>query len=273
MLQKGKKGDMMSGGKKGGMNGGKKGDMIDDDCIDGTIEITSCGTTISQPGCYILTDNLMCGEGQDGFTITADDVHLDSQDFENRGLDPATNPNVGIGVNSVDHVTVANCGAANFVVGLLAAELLTDLTVSKSSFNNNPGAGMFLNGDNGSPSDITVVDSTFNGNGNSVEGYGILSKNFSETISSSTMNNNIGPLGGGLVHRGTGTLTLVDVEAIINQNYGLFAEGMATLNVVDSLACFNGDIDIVNPTCAQGNTCGTSTPATIAGLPVCQLAC
>jgi hypothetical protein len=230
---------MMSGGKKEGMNGGKKGD---DDCIDGTTEITSCGTTISLPGCYVLTDDLMCTEGQFGILIEASDVQLDCQDFDFRAAVEDPSPAFGIGMGSVDHVTVANCGAENFLIGLRAEGMLTDLTVLSSSFNNNIAAGMFLNGDNGSPSDVTVVDSTFNGNGNS----GIFSVNFRGTISSSTMNNNIGPDGGGLVHRGTGALTLVDVEAIINQNYGLFADGMATLNVVDSLACFNGNDDIVN---------------------------
>jgi hypothetical protein len=270
MLQQGKKGGMMSGGKKGGMNGGKKGDG---DCIDGTTKITSCGTTISLPGCYVLTGDLMCDEGQNGILIEADNVHLDCQDFEFRG--PAT---FGIVVDSVDHVTVANCGAENFVVGLVAEGLLTDFTVRSSSFNNNIVAGMSLFGDAGTPSDITVVDSTFNGNGNSAGGYGIYSENFRGTISSSTMNNNIGTDGGGLEHRGTGAFTLVDIEAVGNEDNGLFAGEEATLNIINSIACSNGNDDIFKAGTTQGlttqtTTCDTSTPATIGGSPVCQFSC
>jgi hypothetical protein len=266
---------MMSGGKKGGMNGGKKGD---DDCIDGTTEITSCGTTISLPGCYVLTDDLMCTEGQFGILIEASDVQLDCQDFDFRADVQDDSAASGIVVDSATHVTVANCGAESFYRGLQAVGLWTDLTVRSSSFNNNDVAGMELIGDAGTPAEFTVVDSTFNGNGNMNLGFGIDSSGARGTISSSTINNNIGAFGGGLATFGTGALTLVDVEAVGNANYGLFADPMATLNIINSIACFNGDNDIFKSGTTQGlttqtTTCDTSSPAMIGGLPVCQLPC
>jgi hypothetical protein len=127
-------------------------------------------------------------------------------------------------VTSASRVTVAIYAAENFMAGLRADGLLTDLTVGSPSFNNNIVAGMTLIGDAGTPSDFTVVDSTFNGNWNSAGGYGIFSVNARGTVSTSTMNNNIRTDGGGLVNSGTGVWTLVDVEAVRNQNYGLFVD-------------------------------------------------
>jgi hypothetical protein len=210
---------------------------------------------------------------QRGILITASDVQLDCQDFDFRADVQDGSPASGIVVDSANRVTVANCGAESFYDGLQAVGLWTDLTVRSSSFNNNINSGMSLFGDSGSPAEFTVVDSTFNGNGNMDFGVGINSLGARGTISSSTMNNNIGTFGGGLATSGTGALTLVDVEAVENANFGLFGDGMVTLNVTNSLACFNGNKDIVNPTTAQGNTCDTSTPAVIGGLSVCQIPC
>jgi hypothetical protein len=252
-------------GKKGG---GKKGGVSDGDCVDDAMKITSCGETITDPGRYILTTNLMCNDGQDGIIIEADDVHLDCQDFDFLGFVP-TNIAKGIVVNSANHVTVANCGAENFLYGLQAVGLWTDLTVRSSSFNNNFESGMTLGRETIAPADFTVVDSTFNGNGNGDTGYGITSIGARGTVYFSTMNNN---LVDGLLAFG-GALTLVDVEADGNGNRGLIADGGATLHVINSRACSNGDKDIVNPTTAQANTCGSSDPTDIGVLPVCQCLC
>jgi hypothetical protein len=255
-------------GKKGGMSGGKKGVVSDGDCIEGATEIMGCGETISMPGRYILTTNLMCDVGQDGIIIEAADVHLDCQDFDFIGLRETTNIVTGIVVNSVNHVTVANCGAENFFYGLQANGPFTDLTVRSSSFNNNLESGMNLFVLAG-PGEFTVVDSTFNGNGDIEFGTGITSIGARGTVYFSTLNNN---LVDGLKASG-GALTLVDVEAVENGNRGLVAERGATLNVINSRACSNGGKDIVNPTTAQANTCESSDPTDIGALPVCQCLC
>jgi hypothetical protein len=256
-------------GKKGGMSGGKKGVVSDGDCVDDAMEITSCGETITDPGRYILTGDLMCDENIFGIFIEADDVHLDCQDFDFIGLRESTIFITGIVVDSVSHVTVANCGAENFYYGLQAVGSWTDLTVRSSSFNNNIDAGMNLFPSSDSPADFTVVDSTFNGNGNGEFGIGITSIGARGTVYFSTMNNNFVD---GLFAFGD-ALTLVDVEADGNGNRGLVADGGATLNVINSRACSNGDKDIVNPTTAQANTCGSSNPMDIGVLPVCQCSC
>jgi hypothetical protein len=259
-------------GKRGG---GKKGSVSDGDCIDDTVEITSCGNTIRDSGRYVLTRDLTCADGQFGILIEADDVHLDCQDFDFLGFVPATNFANGIVVNSAAHVTVANCGAENFHDGLLAGVSWTDLTVRSSSFNNNFSSGMTLVGDVDTPVEFTVVDSTFNGNGNIEFGVGIRSLYARGTVYFSTMNNN---LGNGLTNSETGALTLVDVEAVGNANHGLFANVDSTLNIINSRACSNSNNDIFQDSVAQGlivqaTTCDESTPETIGGLSVCQCSC
>jgi hypothetical protein len=262
--------DRILQGKKGDMSGGKKGGVSDGDCVDGTTAITSCGDTISMPGRYVLTSDLRCADGESGIEITASDVHLDCQDFDFIGNLETTDLVNGIVVNGASHVTVANCGAEIFFDGLQAVGLWTDLTVRSSSFNNNVASGMNLIGDVDSPSEFTVVDSTFNGNGNIEFGVGIRSLDARGTVYFSTMNNN---LGNGLATSGTGALTLVDVEAVGNGKNGLLADGGATLNVINSLACSNGSTDIFNPTTAQANTCSSSSFIGMEVLPVCQCLC
>jgi hypothetical protein len=258
-------------GKKGGSSGGKKGDCVDDATI-----ISTCSFPIFRPGRYVVDRNLICDPGAFGIGISADDVHLDCQGNKIRGNGVLSQ--VGIGITASQEVTVSNCDVSGFPYGLQADIALgrwTDLTVRDSSFTNNIIAGMNLSGPppNVIPSEVTVVNSKFNDNGNIMMGAGIVSTNVEGTFYSSTMNDNIGINNGGFIALGPGERTLVDVTANGNAVNGIIAGPTSpTLKVINSIAC-NNQFDMVMVDTAQANTCDLSTPPLANGFLVCQCTC
>jgi hypothetical protein len=259
--------ERMLQGKKGGSAGGKKGD-----CTDGAMVISDCNTFLGS-GRYVLDRNLNCGLGEFGIAILDDDVHLDCQGNKIRGRGP-----FGIGVSDAEDITVSNCDVSGFFNGLQAdtsGGFWTDLTVRDSSFTNNIRAGMDLEGDFLNPSEVTVVSSKFNENGNenALEGVGVVSTNVEGTFYSSTMNDNNGFVTAGFVAFGSGERTLVDVTASGNFGGPGIAGGVIpTVNVINSIACMNF-LDMLFVETAQANTCDSSMPPDANSFKVCQCTC
>jgi hypothetical protein len=267
----GKKGDKKRG-KKDGMNGGKKGD-----CTNGATPIMACGIEILDPGRYVLDGDLNCGIGQDGIVINADDVHLDCQGNQIRGIGPySVNSGIVVAGGST-HVTVSNCHASNFEVGLDAFrdnenELRwNDLTIRDSTFNNNVLDGISLEGGVNNPSFFTVIETTANGNGMNNFGTGIVTFNkVIGSIAKSTMNNNEY---GFVVAGDFSTVSLVDVIANGNLFNGISSFSDSFVNVINSIACGNIDDDLFNAHTSQATTCDVSNPPTIDDMPACQCPC
>jgi hypothetical protein len=272
-------------GKKGQMKGGKKGSMNDDneeECTDDAIPIVSCSAEINESGRYILNNTLICGIEENGITVLADDVHLDCQDNQIRArFQPSLS--YGIGVFGATHVTVSGCQVNGFEIGLISIFTdvsWTDLVIRNSTFNNNTFIGIRLEGvDPANPSIFTLVDSTVNGNGNDMQGFGVVALNAAGTIFATSMNNNHGMQESyGILASSSSDVTLIDVTANGNSRYGIFRQwSTAVVTVINSIACGNGLGDIYDVQTAQANTCNVSNSTEISNnnnnLPVCQCLC
>jgi hypothetical protein len=278
MLQK-------QGKKGGGKNGGNR-----KDCTDGATVISTCEFEINQSGRYVLNSDLNCEQFLFGINLRADDVHLDCQGHQIQGTPGLTF--FGIRIFDSEHVTVSSCKASNCFEGLrvgaisrrratlmeqdsifnnnnIEALTLTDIIVRDSIFNNNAESGMTILGDSRMPGVFTVVNSTFNENGN----FGVSATNVIATFYSCTMNNNKGTFGG-FFARGSGASTLIDITANGNIGIGIVSGVDApAINVINSIACGNGSPDMKGVTIAQANTCTTSDPMSIGVSSVCQCRC
>jgi hypothetical protein len=176
---------------------------------DDAFELEGCEIGIIVPGSNILKDDLNCGGKSFGIGILVADVYLDCQGnkIKGKGLPEDF---FGIAVSAANRVTVSNCEASGFIVGLVADSFFgpwTDLTVRGSTFNKNTLAGMIAITNATSPAVVNVVDSRFEQNGDPIQGAGIATFNVGGTIVSSTMNKNKREAGGGFAALEAGEIT------------------------------------------------------------------
>jgi hypothetical protein len=265
-----------NGGKKGNNKGGNK------DCNLNAMELdtSTCPIEIDTPGRYVLPNDVQCDTDVDGIVITADDVFLDCQDHIITGDRVAviTEP-WGIRLtSSSSDVTITNCHATKFGVGILVDEASGSFIISDSSFYENEAAGGLLF--NIPTTHVTIVNSHFDRNGRLGASFG-RGLEFQDpgtaTIISSTANGNTGNSGAGIIAFDGAEVTVWDSE-ISNNPVGVIPFFGATISVVKSIVCGNIDEngfqnDLVDPSIAQAVTCDESSPSDIGGIQVCQCHC
>lgn len=234
--------------------------------------ITSCETVITDPGRYILEDDLNCGPNEVGISVEgASDVNIDCQGHYIRG-DKEVPGSWGIlvGGGSSD-VTIANCKVRRFFNGLLGGiSGFTDLTVRSSSFKQN-FVGMNLFGSDTPSASATIFDSKFDENGD-----GILADDTDTTyISSSANKNEFDGIVLFDINR-QASVTFLDMMTNENGDSGIITPLETTVSVISSKSCGNGiyDLALGVAATAQENTCDIADPLeTAAGIPICECPC
>jgi hypothetical protein len=264
--------------RKLGKKDGKK------DCItDDAIVIDRCDYIITTPGRYILEDDLKCMAEQNGIIVggPVQDVYIDCQDNSIIGDKATTSPTTAILiVFGVTDVTIANCKGRFFRDGLLAIAGWTGLTITGSTFKYNTENGMELFG-NTIPMEpksiLTVIDSKFSENGSK----GINSEDVDGTFISTVANKNLDT---GIRIREDAFVTIntfVDVTTNDNGDGGIVSNTGMDVNVIGSTACNNqlvdpnayDDLDLDITATAHANTCDSSFPEEILGIPICECSC
>jgi hypothetical protein len=264
------------GGKKGNNNGGNK------DCNLNAMELdtSSCPIPIDTPGRYVLPNDVQCNTDVDGIVITAGDVFLDCQDHiitGDRVADITTPLGIRLTPSSSD-VTITNCHATKFGIGIVVDEASGSNIISDSSFYENEAAGGVLF--NVPTTHVTIVNSHFDRNGRlgAFFGRGLEFQDpGTATIISSTANGNTGNEGAGIVAFFGAEVSVWDSEISNNNPVGVRSFG-ATISVVKSIVCGNIDqdgfqFDLVDPSIAQAVTCDESSPSDIGINRVCQCPC
>jgi hypothetical protein len=265
------------GGKKGNNNGGNK------DCNRNAMELdtSTCPIPIDTPGRYVLPNDVQCATDVDGIVITADDVFLNCQDHIITG-DRVAGITTPFGIrltSSSSDVTITNCHATKFGIGILVDQASGSNIISDSSFYENEEAGGALLVNEPSAA-VAIVNSHFDRNGRlgATIGHGLnIAGSGTATIISSTANGNIGNEGAGIVAFDGAEVSVWDSEISNNIPVGVIPFG-ATISVVKSIVCGNIDQDgfqndIVDPSIAQAVTCDESSPSDIGGIQVCQCPC
>jgi hypothetical protein len=265
------------GGKKGNNKGGKR------ECNRNAIPLdtSSCPIQINTSGRYVLPHDVQCAIDVNGIEITAEDVFLDCQDHIITGERLADiDAPFGIHITpSSSDVTISNCRATKFFVGIFVAEASGSITISDSSFYENEGAGGLVVF-NAATAQVAIVNSHFDRNGgiDARFGRGLEFQLIgTATIISSTASGNTGNDGAGIFALFGSKVLVWDSEISNNSLVGVRLIS-STVSVVNSIVCGNINQngfqnDLLNPSIAQGVTCDASSPSNIGANPVCQCPC
>jgi hypothetical protein len=243
------------------------------------LDTSTCPIRIDTPGRYVLPNDVQCDTDVDGIVFTADDVFLDCQDHIITGdlMGAVTRASFGIRLTPSSDVTITNCHATKFVIGIVVDQASGSILISDSSFYENEEIGGLLI--NGPTTHVTIVNSHFDRNGRlgATFGRGLnIQDPGTATIISSTANGNTGNDGGGIVSTFGAKVSVWDSE-ISNNPVGVISIG-STISVVKSIVCGNVDEngfqnDLVDPSIAQAVTCDAAFPSDIEGIQVCQCPC
>ena len=228
--------------------------------------VTSCGTTITAPGEYVLTADLNCYTNQVGLTIDGNNI-----DFSLNGFDITnfSNANVGIAAglfNAVDDVhvtgpgTITGYGIAGVYFSQTANSSAENLTVRGSDNGVWKVGGTNTTGNRILGNDVAGNDVGVNNNSQFVEIAGNECSNYlgQAGILVSSHNNNVHD---NTCNDGAGTGILLQAPAGNNTITANTATGNATIDARDE-----------NANCGtntwSGNTFGTFDPACANNNPV-----
>ncbi len=201
------------------------------------ILITECPYTITESGNYALANNLPTYSGT-CIIINADDATLNCQ---NRTITGSGYSGFGIHLNSVENVTVKNCGVSIFSKGILVQDGLNNTLSSNNTSQNYDGIVIFESNNN------TLNNNTSNESG---VGSGIqIYKGNNNTLSNNTSNENQGR--GILIFSGNNNI-LNDNTSNQNTASGIFITG--TLAVPSSGNELNRNE--TNDNTGSGTSCG-----------------
>jgi hypothetical protein len=138
---------------------------VEKDFNDGAtlLNTTSCPILITDPGRYLLTNNLDCDPGFDGISIASKDVYLECQDYNITGGATDNSFPAGIRIlNGSEDVTISKCHATNFTNGFVASDFGG---IVASSLNENDEFGAFIfDRISGASGIVAIVNSHFDNN-------------------------------------------------------------------------------------------------------------
>jgi PGF-pre-PGF domain-containing protein len=221
--------------------------------------ISSCGTTISAPGEYVLTTSISNSVLSSCIIITSGNVTFDGAGYTIDGV--YTYPSYGVYVynssTSLTNITVTNLTVTNWYYGIYYKNVLNG-NITNNTANSNPWYGIYLY----SSSYINISNNTAGSNNNGIYleggnnyntltnnnassnyGYGIYlsSSNNFNTLTNNTANSNSYY---GIYLGSSNFNTLTSNTANSNSYYGIYLSSSSSNNITNNIAKENTRYDI-----------------------------